>query len=193
MEMKNYYIDVNLTDKLTFFTKFIKSPFQVGSITPSSRFLAAKMLEPLDWGNIRTLAELGAGMGAFTKYIHAFKHPDCKVAVFEKDKEMRDRLKNCYPEMIYFEDAIMLSEQTKSTEIGSLDAVVSGLPFALFEESVRKRIIKSVIDSLKPNGIFVTFQYSRHMKTLLTNKFSQVEVSLVPLNLPPAFVYVCHK
>jgi Phospholipid N-methyltransferase len=143
----------------------------VGSITPSSKFLAAKMLEPLDFVNIRALAELGAGTGAFTKYIHAFKLPDCKVAVFEKDKQMRDKLYSSYPEMMYFEDALRLSEQIQSIEIDSLDAVISGLPFALFEESVRERIIEAVIGSLKPNGIFVAFQYSQQMKTLLKNRF----------------------
>ncbi|TGE34548.1 methyltransferase [Desulfosporosinus sp. Sb-LF] len=193
MEITNSNLSSNLANKLFFLFKFMESPFQVGSVTPSSKFLAAKMLEPLDWSSIRSIAELGAGTGAFTKYIHSVKHPDCKAAVFEKDNEMRCKLKTCYPEMMYFEDALTLSEQLQSAEMGSLDAVVSGLPFALFETSVRKRIIDVVIDSLKPNGIFVAFQYSQQMKTLLKNNFSKVEISFVPLNLPPAFVYVCHK
>jgi phospholipid N-methyltransferase len=193
MEIDNFNLSLHLANKLFFLSKFIKSPFQVGSVTPSSKFLAAKMLEPLDWRSIRSIAELGAGTGAFTKYIHSFKHPDCKATVFEKDNEMRCKLKTCYPEMIYFEDALTLSEQLQSAEMGSLDAVVSGLPFALFETSVRKRIIDVVLDSLKPNGIFVAFQYSQQMKTLLKSNFSQVEISFVPLNFPPAFVYVCYK
>lgn len=193
MEIKNFNPDLYLPNKLNFLIKFIESPFQVGSVTPSSKFLAAKMLEPLDWKSIRAIAELGAGTGAFTKYIHALKHPDCNVAVFEKDNEMRDQLKNCYPEMYYFDDAITLKEKLQSIEMGSLDAIVSGLPFALFKTSVRERIIDVVIDSLKPNGIFVAFQYSQQMKTLLENNFSRVEISFVPLNFPPAFVYVCHK
>ncbi|WP_088187176.1 methyltransferase [Desulfosporosinus sp. FKA] len=193
MSIKNSNLSLNSANKLFFLRKFIESPFQIGSVTPSSKFLAAKMLEPLDWRSIRAIAELGAGTGVITKYIQAFKHPDCKAAVFEKDHEMRSKLKTCYPEMMYFEDALGLSEQLQAAEIGSLDVVVSGLPFALFETSVRKRIVDAVIDSLKPNGIFVTFQYSLQMKTMLINNFSQVEISFVPLNIPPAFVYVCRK
>ncbi|KLU65830.1 methyltransferase small domain protein [Desulfosporosinus acididurans] len=193
MSIKNSNLALNSANKLFFLRKFIESPFQIGSVTPSSKFLAAKMLEPLDWRSIRSIAELGAGTGVFTKYIDSFKHPDCKAAVFEKDHEMRCKLKTCYPEMMYFEDALALSEQLQAAEIGSLDAVVSGLPFTLFEASVRKRIIDGVINSLKPNGIFVTFQYSLQMKTMLMNNFSQVEISFVPLNIPPAFVYVCRK
>ncbi|HBV87951.1 MAG TPA: hypothetical protein DEF42_15180 [Desulfosporosinus sp.] len=102
MEFKNYEAHANLTDKLTFLMKFIESPTQVGSITPSSRFLAEKMVRPIDWDQVKAVAELGAGTGAFTNYINALKSPNCKVAVFEKDEEMRDQLYNLYPwESIY--------------------------------------------------------------------------------------------
>ena len=90
MELLNNDIHLNLSEKLTFLIKFMQAPSQVGSITPSSRFLAKKALEPIDWNTARAIAELGAGTGAFTKHIQAFKHCDCKVAVFEKDEGMRD-------------------------------------------------------------------------------------------------------
>lgn len=182
-----------MESKLTFFMKFIEFPAQVGSITPSSRFLAEKMLDPIDWEKVQAVAELGAGTGAFTKHMHARKSPNCKVAVFEKDDEMRDQLYTLYPDLKYFGDALKLSEKVQSMGIGSLDAVISGLPFALFEEFHRERIIDEVIRSLKPNGTFVAFQYSLQMKNLLLSRFSHVDISFVPLNLPPAFVYVCRK
>ena len=193
MELINHEIHLNLTEKLTFLMKFMESPSQVGSITPSSRFLAKRTLEPIDWNTTRAIAELGAGTGAFTKHIQALKHQDCKVAVFEKDEEMRDELSTLYPDLLYFEDALRLSENVISMGMESLDAVVSGLPFTLFEKAVRERIIEGVLHSLKPNGVFVAFQYSLQMKKLLSQKFSRVEISFVPLNFPPAFVYICHK
>ena len=193
MEHKDYKTRTNSNDKLTLLIKFMKSPSQVGSVTPSSRFLAKKMLEPIDWGNVRSVAELGAGTGAFTKHIHELKSPKCEVTVFEKDDEMRNQLFALYPDLKYFGDARKLSEEVQSIGVGTLDAVVSGLPFALFKESDRERIIDEVIYSLKPNGIFITFQYSLQMKNLLTTKFSQVDISFVPLNIPPAFVYVCRR
>lgn len=193
MELKIYEPHSYVTEKLSFLLKFIESPTQVGSITPSSRFLAEKMLESIDWENVRFMAELGAGTGAFTKHIQVLKHPNCKVAVFEKDDDMRKELYTLYPELFYFEDALCLAKKVQSMGMESLDAVVSGLPFALFEEAVRERIIDEVLHSIKPNGVFVAFQYSLQMKNLLSSKFSRVEISFVPLNLPPAFVYVCHK
>ncbi len=184
-----------LDERLTFLAKFIQSPGQVGSIAPSSRFLAAKMLAPIDWETARTVAELGAGTGALTKYIYAFKQPDCKVIIFEKDQQMREQLESSYPGIVCFEDALHLKENLYSqlNNINSVDAVVSGLPFALFENKMRKSIIEQVADALKPDGIFIAFQYSLQMKNLLMNTFSRVEISFVSLNIPPAFVYFCHK
>lgn len=193
MELINHKSSLNLTEKLAFLMKFIASPSQIGSIMPSSKFLANKALQPIDWKTARTIAELGAGTGAFTKYIHSLKHQDCKVAVFEKDEEMRHGLKTTYPELMYFDNALHLSERLESVGIISLDVVLSDLPFTLFEETVRERIMDEVLHCLQPNGVFVAFQYSLQMKSMLARKFSRVDISFVPLNLPPAFVYVCHK
>ncbi|MGE5398002.1 MAG: class I SAM-dependent methyltransferase [Chitinophagales bacterium] len=193
MELERHSANSNYTDKKQFFKKFIESPTQIGSIVPSSRFLANKMLRPIDWANARFIAELGAGTGVFTKHIQMNKHCNCEVAVFEKDDDMRNRLNNTYPELKFCKDAIRLSEEVQSMGIDSLEAVVSGLPFALFKEEVREQIIDEVLQALKPNGIFVAFQYSLQMKKMLSSKFSKVEIFFEPLNLPPAFVYVCFK
>ncbi|MEA4902624.1 class I SAM-dependent methyltransferase [Desulfitobacterium sp.] len=193
MELIKSNLQLTLAEKITFLIKFLKSPCQVGSITPSSRFLAVKMLEPIDWQAVDAVAEFGAGTGAFTKYIQAVKKQNCKVAVFEKDDKMRNMLRTLCPDLNYFKDAARLSEATRSIGLDSLDAIISGLPFALFAEDMREQIIDEAIQSLKPQGIFVAFQYSLQMKPLLSRKFSQVKISFVPRNIPPAFVYVCRK
>lgn len=184
---------LNLNQRRIFLRKFIESPSQIGSITPSSKFLAKKMVECVNWKSIRAIAELGAGTGIFTKYIADLKLPDCKVAVFEKDREMRSDLAVKYAEFNFFDDALFLTQSIRSAEIDSLDSVISSLPFALMTEDVREKIIDEVIASLKPSGTFVTFQFSLQMKSLLLKKFSGVEISFVPLNIPPAFIFVCYN
>lgn len=180
-------------ERINFFQKFIEAPSQIGSITPSSRFLAKKMLESIDWSKTRAVAELGAGTGVFTRDIYRLKRPDCKVAVFEKDKVMRGTIARRYSRVYCFDDVLYLRQKVRSIGMRSLDVVVSGIPFALLEEAKRENIIDQVAKVLKPNGLFVAFQYSLQMKALLQKKFSQVEVSFVPLNIPPAFVYYCRK
>lgn len=157
MKFKNDEIPSGIIGRISFLFKFIESPMQVGSVTPSSRFLTEKILEPIDWDDVRSIAELGAGTGVFPKQIYELKRPDCQVVVFEKNDEMRHQLCSGFPEVVIGEDALQLTQTLELVDIEKLDCVVSGLPFAVFEQNVRVRIIDEVINALKPDGIFVIF------------------------------------
>jgi phospholipid N-methyltransferase len=74
-----------------------------------------------------------------------------------------------------------------------LDGVISGLPFANFSPSLRDLILDNVQAALKPEGKFIAFQYSLRLKSRLERRFESVTTSLVPLNVPPAFVHVCER
>ena len=75
-----------IIDKVIFLYKFIKSPKSIGSITPSSTFLAQAMIKPINWNDARAIVELGAGTGIFTRYIQQLKHPYCKGKYLNKMK-----------------------------------------------------------------------------------------------------------
>ncbi|MED0668798.1 hypothetical protein P4S95_00990 [Aneurinibacillus aneurinilyticus] len=75
----------------------------------------------------------------------------------------------------------------------SADVIISGLPFTVFPKELTTQIMNEVIKSLKPGGLFITFQYSLHMKKRLQADFSTIELRFVPFNIPPAFVYICRK
>jgi phospholipid N-methyltransferase len=182
-----------LTEKWMFLTKFLESPKSVGSVTPSSRFLTHKMLQPIDWCKALAVAELGSGTGVFTRGIERRMRHDCQVVLFEQDPEMRRRLSVEFPAMLCRRDARELTRDLQITGIRSLDAVVSGLPFANFEQGLRDQILDEIVQALKPGGVFVTFQYSLQMRRQLREKFDRVETAWVPLNFPPAFVYICRK
>ena len=47
-------------DRILFLKKFIDEPKKIGSLTPSSRFLADKMLQDLPWEKFSHVAELRA-------------------------------------------------------------------------------------------------------------------------------------
>ncbi len=76
-----------------FIQKFFQSPKQVGSLFPSSLSLAKKMTTPLCWDHIDIAAELGAGTGVITKEIVRNLKPDSELYIFEKDEEMRKKMK----------------------------------------------------------------------------------------------------
>lgn len=180
-------------DRILFLRKFIEEPKKIGSLTPSSSFLVHKMLYKLPWKNFSHVAELGAGTGTFIEKIIKYKLPECKFLVIEQDSSMRYILEEKYPDMIFDSFAENLTRTLQKIGFPPLDCIISGLPFANMEEDLRRRIIENVYDSLKRDGIFVMFQYSLQMKSLLKKYFSSVKIDFFLLNLPPAFVYFCRK
>lgn len=180
-------------DRILFLRRFIDEPKKIGSLTPSSRFLAKKMLKDLPWRNFSHIAELGAGTGTFTKQIVKYKPSACKFLVVEQDFEMRRLLEENYPDLIFDSFAENLSATLQREDYPSLDCVISGLPFANMDEPLRRRIVENVHQSLKRDGLFVMFQYSPQMKSMLKEYFSAVKIDFFLLHFPPAFVYFCRK
>lgn len=181
------------SDTFVFLSKFLTSPKQVGSVMPSSRYLTRKMMEPVDWNRVRAVAELGAGTGVFTRAINDRLHPKAQAVVFEADIAMQRRLKEQCPTLHYWGDATELNYAREQLGMRQLDVVFSGLPFANFEQDLRDKLLSEVVDSLKPGGLFIAFQYSLQMKKQLQERFSSVKIGFVPMNVPPAFVYICQK
>lgn len=182
-----------ISDKVLFLYKFIKCSKKIGSLTPSSIFLAKAMIKPIDWENIRSIVELGAGTGIFTKYIEQLKHPYCKGIIFEQDEEMANRLMKLYRGLHYRSRAEDLYPVLQQLGLSEVDCILSGLPFANFPQSLRDRILDGVARSLKPGGLFIQYQYSLQMKNQFHERFAKIDLGFVPLNIPPAFVYYCYK
>jgi phospholipid N-methyltransferase len=183
-------VALTATDRLHFFRSFLRSPRNVGSVIPSSRWLASAMVGPIDFATARTVVELGAGSGVFTDRVLAAKAPDARVLVFERDDVMRDRLSDRRSEVELFPDAF---ELRKVVADGGADAVICSLPFANFERSARSRLAEDIRAVLRPGGKLIAVQYSLQMRKALNSLFDEVSISFVPLNVPPAFVYTCTK
>lgn len=176
-----------------FLYKFLQSPRNIGSIVPSSSFLAQKIMEPINWDEIDTIVELGAGVGAFTDYIDRHKKASTQAVIVEKDEEMLEILKTTYSSFHFASEAKKLDIILEQLGISEVDCIISGLPFANFSPEYREIIIQTVFRSLKQGGLFIAFQYSLQMKAMLKQCFSEVGVHFVPFNIPPAFVYRCKK
>ncbi|QDX92739.1 methyltransferase domain-containing protein [Brevibacillus laterosporus] len=180
-------------DKVRFFTTFVKSPREVGSVTPSSARLSKRMLEGINWSEVTSVAELGAGTGVFTQKLKHKILPDTKVFVYEQDHKLRADLQNRFPSFHHHSDAQCLSADLEQAGVEQVDVIISGLPFMNFPPELREQIVAEVIQSLKPGGAFVAFQYSLQMRKQLKETFREVTISFEPLNIPPAFVYRCRK
>lgn len=180
-------------ERFLFLFKFLRSPAYVGSVTPSSRFLAKSMMESILWSEVHAVAELGAGTGAITQHIPSAASAQTKVLLFEKDPTMRQELIRKFPNYQCYSGSRELQLAIKNAGIEQLDCIISGLPFFNFPQAMRNQIIEQIHLSLRDGGMFVAFQYSTQMKQQLGEWFEMEEIKFVPLNIPPAFVYVCRK
>ncbi|NUU79361.1 class I SAM-dependent methyltransferase [Paenibacillus xylanilyticus] len=184
---------MKLNENILFLRSFIHCPKRVGSIIPSSRFLAKKMVEQAPWHEMSAVAELGSGTGAITHSIHEHVSESAKVVLFEMNDTMRNDLQLKYPEYACYPDAANLVNILKQEHIQQLDCIFSGLPFFNFEREFRDMLVEQIYNGLKPGGLFIAFQYSLQMKKQLSEKFMIEKIDFVPWNVPPAFVYVCRK
>jgi phospholipid N-methyltransferase len=175
-----------VSDKVTFLHKFIHNPKKTTS-------LSRAMLKTVNWDEIDSFVELGAGFGTITGSISERMKPGTRGLIIEQDCILRKKLIERFPQFYYRQQAEDLSSYLDELSINQVDCIFSKLPFVNFSASQRNRILEEVMKSLKPGGQFIVLQYSLDMRGVLLQYFASVRLCVIPLNLPPAFVYVCSK
>lgn len=188
-------------DKLTFLKNFLRHPTQVGAIAPSSPGLVRTMVEWFDWDNIRNVVEFGPGTGVFTEAIVERLRPDTSFFAIEQSADLVEATRKRCPGTTVCHDSVTnVKELCRQQSMDHVDAVICGLPWASFSESLQTEIMNAMLDVLPPGGRFATFAYWQGLALpagfrfarRLRDTFSHVERSnTVWRNLPPAFVYRC--
>lgn len=177
------------------FRKFLRHGTSIATFAPSSKYLARSILKGIDFDAAKCIVELGAGTGPVTVEILKRAKPDTKVMIVELDPDFCNRLRDKFPNADIVEgDAARLDELLKIRGITQVDHVISGLPLPSFPADLRKSIIESSLKVLAPNGTFrqltnMPYVYWKMYK----GYFDNVKFKFVPLNFPPAGVYVCRS
>ncbi|HUR33239.1 MAG TPA: methyltransferase [Vicinamibacterales bacterium] len=188
-------------ERLQFFSAFLRNPATVGSLLPSSPALAREMVRTCDLRNARTVVELGAGTGPFTREILRHLGPDTLFIALELDEHSVAALRQEFPgTTIYHESAANLSACLARHGRQQADYILSGLPWGSLPTEVADSILQAVLTSLAPGGMFVTFSYVhsrmlpgiRRFRQRVQQHFSSVSTSpVVWNNVPPAVVVRC--
>lgn len=168
----------------------------VGAMAPSSRFLAEKMLENIDFTTANVIIELGPGTGIFTDEIISRMNDNTCLLVFELNDNFYHSLANRINDPrvhIIHDSAEHIQQYLDQHNCGKADVVVSSLPLAVFSDELRSAVLDASYDSLKDVGKYIQFQYSLQAKRLLKSIYKNVSIRFTPLNIPPAFVYTCLK
>ena len=74
-------------DIFLFAKNFLRDPYMLGSIIPSSRHLVNAVLAPIDWSRARVIVEYGPGVGTFTAEILRRMRSDARLVAIETNGE----------------------------------------------------------------------------------------------------------
>lgn len=182
-------------DVLSFIKQYITKPRTVGAIFPSSKYLAKRMIENIDFNCASYIVEYGPGTGVFTEIMIKKRKRDTKILLFESNKEFYNLLLSKYkdePNLYIINDsAECIEKYLIRYNIPWVDYIVSGLPFASLPHNVSTNILKQAQKLLKDNGKFITFQYTLLKKDFIGQYFNELSIIWEVRNLPPAYVFCC--
>jgi len=164
-----------------FIGEFLKYPKQVGALAESSGFLARMMAKQMDGAT--NVVEFGPGTGSVTTEILRHLPQNGQLTCLEVNPYFCKHLEAIKdPRLKIINDDV----QNCNRYIDQSDCILSSLPLRAFDKSKREKIIALSSKS----KTYVQFQYTPFLRSELKRYFRDVEVKFVPLNFPPAFVYI---
>jgi len=177
--------------------KKLKKIREEGLIVSSSGFLVRAMLNKIDFSRPLKILETGSGKGVFTREILSKLADGSELHVSEIKTEY-----NCYLEELIaaHPDKNIELHNGCVTNLLSLhkdyDVIISSLPLKNFTRlndngEFLERIISCFKGGLKEGGTYLQYQYFLSNKGDIERVFgkSMDEISFVPFNILPAFVY----
>src|SRR5438876_11210635 len=78
-------VTIRFSMSALFFKRFLKRPFQIASIMPSSKGLVERVADKIDFDRARVIAEYGPGEGVHSREIARRMRRDCRLLLFELD------------------------------------------------------------------------------------------------------------
>jgi phosphatidylethanolamine/phosphatidyl-N-methylethanolamine N-methyltransferase len=181
----------------------LRRPATMGAIAPSSPRLGAVLASVVPSTGEPVVVELGPGTGAVSAVISERLPEGARHLAVELDPAMVEFLRRTHPGLDVVQgNAADLGKLLAERGIGRVDAVICGLPWALFDDATQTELLGEISRVIGDHGAFTTFAYlhgmtlgaARRFRRRLRGTFDEVLVSAtVWRNLPPAFVYVCRR
>lgn len=178
------YVKVFLDDK------------NIGSVTPSSKYLVERLVKSADLSDAKVVVEYGPARGVVTRHILKKMRPDAKLVAVEFNEKFYADLTKIVkdPRLIPVRgDVREIDKILAALGIAHADCVVSGVPFSLFTGRDRHVILTKTSDLLKAGGRFVAFGYTTHLIPMLKDYFSDVDIQFEVRNIPPSFIFTALK
>ncbi|NIX14438.1 MAG: hypothetical protein GWN11_00780 [Candidatus Dadabacteria bacterium] len=186
-----------------FIKQFFTKPLSTGAIHPSSDELAELITDTAELKKRSVIVEIGSGTGVFTQKICEKKNDNAGFFVIELNPLFVEHTKRRCPAVNVVEDsAANINLHLKNKGYNSCECIISGLPWASFDNNMQDSILHNLYDAMAPGAVFLTFSYvqsllmpsGRRFKNKLISMFGSVEqTKIIWKNVPPAFVYWVYK
>lgn len=183
----------SLKDSALFLKHAIKSPMQVAYLMPSSPWLIEQVAKSAHLNDAKHIMELGPGTGGTTKGILKYMSDDAELITVEINQKFIEHIEKTIDDKrlsISDKGAQNLEEIMKEYDWGSVDVIISGIPFTTLPKGMDQAIINSIHNALKPGGIFLAYQLRDHVSKLAEPLFGEYSYKKIEFkNIPPMRIY----
>jgi len=173
-------------------SEFMRNPAMVGSAFPASAKMVKRILEPLDWANIKLLIEYGPGSGRFTFEALRRMRPDARLMAIETGEEFAGKLRShCDdPRLIVVSGSARDVNRYRATrDLPLADCVLTGLPFSTLEPGEGEAIMRETAAAMAPGGMLAAYQMRTTIEPLIARNFGRMTHDYEWWNIPPCHVY----
>lgn len=179
---------------MPFKRRLVKNYSNIWAISRSSKFLYKKMTQNIDFNVDLKIVEFWPWDWVFTDELLKQITKNSQIHIFEIDewfcKLLKEKYKNEKRVKIYEESACNIWEYFEKSEI---DYVISSLPLSFINKNIVDTILEKSKQILKNSWNYIQYQYFLQNKKQINKYFPQTDYKFTFLNLPPAFIYICHK
>lgn len=186
----------HVKERAVFLKNAILNPKQVAYVFPSGKTLIHSIAERSGLNSARQIVELGPGTGGTTTGFLKEMQQDAILCAVEINKDFVDYLNKTIDDErlhVKHDGAQNLEHIVKDLGWESADVVISGMPFSTLPKKIARDIIQSVYDSLKPDGLFVAYQFRDRVGQLATPIFGEPKTYWEYKNFPPMQIFVWKK
>jgi phosphatidylethanolamine/phosphatidyl-N-methylethanolamine N-methyltransferase len=183
---------VDKETRLAFLRAFFRSPKEVGSVIPSSRFLKERFVDNADLSDAKVVVELGPGTGGTTRALLSKMQPGAKLLAIEINQHFCELLCREFDDprlVVHCGSATEIADALAQHDLEPADVILSGIPFSTMEKHIGLDILRSVRSNLAPAGRFVAYQFRDRVETLGRDVFGDARVQTELRNMPPMRVY----
>jgi phospholipid N-methyltransferase len=179
---------------LVFARTFLRHPVMLGSVIPSSRFLIDNVLAQVDWRSTRVIVEYGPGVGNFTAAILERMRDDGHLVAIERERDLATYLSSTLRDprlQVVQQSAERVQSVLKALKFEQADCIISGIPYSTMAPHIRRAVLHSSYNVLRPGGSMIVYQFTSSVAPHLRELFGEVRQGFEPRNILPARIFSC--